>query len=104
MRILLGCAFFVRYCFAVRELKYMKLNEKALLLLHLSPKFSFISSKLIRLSGFPSSLLGIESNYSLLSRAASVTVFVAFANLKIALFIRTSTIRGCPKAMGTLFV
>ena len=65
-----------------------RLTKKALLLLRLSPKSSFTSSKLTHRCGFSSSLLGIECKHSLLSHAASVAVFGAFASLKIALFIQ----------------
>ena len=64
----------------------MKLTKKRIAALYLSSKSSFTLSKLTHRCGFSSSQLGIECKHSLLSHAASVAVFGAFASLKIAFF------------------
>ena len=83
----------VRVVIGISGTSERRLTKKALLL-RLSPKFSFTSSKLTHRCGFSSPLLGIECRHALLSHAASVAVFGAFTSLKIALFIQSLTERG----------
>ena len=65
----------------------MKLTKKRIAALYLSSKSSFTLSKLTHRCGFSSSQLGIECKHSLLSHAASVAVFEAFASLALHLFV-----------------